>query len=50
MVLDMIQFLFQMEKKNFWSNEIFKKNIKLITELKLLKKLKNFFKISPFAE
>ena len=45
MDLGMIQFLFQKEKEKLLEKWTPKKNIRLITDIKLLKKLENFCKI-----
>ena len=46
MDLVMIQFLFHQKKKTFGQMMPYLKNIKWIIDLKLLKKLKNFFKFT----
>ena len=45
MDLGMIQFLFQKEKEKLLEKWTPKKSIRLITDIKLIKKLKNFCKI-----
>ena len=47
-VLDMTQFLFQMDQRKHLVKFHQKKNIKLITDIKLFIKLKNFYKLTIF--